>query len=201
MKKSKGDKRREMRPEHRLAIVNALLSFEPSDICKIYSREHFYYNKQFLTLTDLDEEGRSVLDTICKEKEKVKVLSDDYEFDENRNTIVRKADKRAFGCGKFTYKNKKDRKTGNTFVETFIEPSYISDYEIIQHHFNEQENQREIDAFMQKYVFKPYVLGKNVVGVELNFNKEFYVPEKIDKVEDVLAELENLAKKMKGIEV
>lgn len=201
LKKSKGDKRREMRPEHRLAIVNALLSFEPSDICKIYSREHFYYNKQFLTLTDLDEEGRSVLDTICKEKEKVKVLSDDYEFDEDRNTIVRKADKRAFGCGKFTYKNKKDRKTGNTFVETFIEPSYISDYEIIQHHFNEQENQREIDAFMQKYVFKPYVLGKNVVGVELNFNKEFYVPEKIDKVEDVLAELDDLNQKLKGIEL
>lgn len=199
LKKSKGDKRREMRPEHRLAIVNALLSFEPSDICKIYSREHFYYNKQFLTLTDLDEEGRSVLDTICKEKEKVKVLSDDYEFDEDRNTIVRKADKRAFGCGKFTYKNKKDRKTGNTFVETFIEPSYISDYEIIQHHFNEQENQREIDAFMQKYVFKPYVLGKNVVGVELNFNKEFYVPEKIDKVEDVLAELDDLSNQLEEI--
>ena len=199
LKKSKGDKRREMRPEHRLAIVNALLSFEPSDICKIYSREHFYYNKQFLTLTDLDEEGRSVLDTICKEKEKVKVLSDDYEFDEDRNTIVRKADKRAFGCGKFTYKNKKDRKTGNTFVETFIEPSYISDYEIILHHFNEQENQREIDAFMQKYVFKPYVLGKNVVGVELNFNKEFYVPEKIDKVEDVLAELDDLSNQLEEI--
>ena len=52
---------------------------------------------------------------------------------------------------------------------------------------------------MQKYVFKPYVLGKNVVGVELNFNKEFYVPEKIDKVEDVLVELENLAQEMKGI--
>ena len=80
-----------------------------------------------------------------------------------------------------------------------IEPFLTSDYEIIPHHFEEHENKREVEAFMQKYVLKPYVLGKNVVGVELNFNKEFYVPEKIDKVEDVLAELENLAKEMKGI--
>ena len=54
---------------------------------------------------------------------------------------------------------------------------------------------------MQKYVFKPYVLGKNVVGVELNFNKEFYVPEKIDKVEDVLKELRQLDNVLKGIQV
>ena len=54
---------------------------------------------------------------------------------------------------------------------------------------------------MKKYVFKPYVLDKNVVGVELNFNKEFYVPEKIDKVEDVLEEIRALNKKLMGIEI
>ena len=201
LKKSKGDKRREMRPEHRKAIVDALLAFEPSDICKIYNCEHFYYNKQFLTLTDLDEDGRSVLDTICKEKDKVKVSRDDYDFDEDRNTIVRKADGQALGCGTFTYKFKKDRKTGKITKETFIEPSYINDYEIIPLHFDEQENQREIDAFMQRYVFKPYTLGKNVVGVELNFNKEFYVPEQLESVEDILKELAELEKEMKEIEV
>ena len=82
-----------------------------------------------------------------------------------------------------------------------IEPLLTSDYEIIPHHKDEHENQREVEAFMKKYVFKPYVLGKNVVGVELNFNKEFYVPEKIDKVEDILAELAELGKEMKGFEV
>jgi type I restriction enzyme M protein len=44
-------------------------------------------------------------------------------------------------------------------------------------------------------------LGKNVVGVELNFNKEFYVPEKIEKVEDVMAEIASLNEKLKGIEL
>ena len=57
------------------------------------------------------------------------------------------------------------------------------------------------DAFMQKYVFKPFVLGKNVVGVELNFNKEFYVPEKIDKVKDVLEEIRSLNNELMGIDL
>ena len=54
---------------------------------------------------------------------------------------------------------------------------------------------------MQKYVFKPYILGKNVIGVELNFNKEFYVPEQMDSVEDILKELAELDKEMKEIEI
>ena len=54
---------------------------------------------------------------------------------------------------------------------------------------------------MQKYIFKPYTLGKNVVGVELNFNKAFYVPEQMESVEDILKELEELDKEMKEIGV
>ena len=200
LKKAKGDKRREMTVEHREAIVKALTDFVPSDICKIFDREHFYYNKQSLTLTDLDSEGRSVLDTICPEG-KLKVKEGEYRFDEDLNTMIRVSDGKAVGCGKFTYKNNKDRKTGTTVVETYIEPSYINDYEIIPHHFDVYENKREIDAFMERYIFKPYELGKNVVGVELNFNKEFYVPEQLESVEDILAELAELDKKMKGIDL
>jgi type I restriction enzyme M protein len=191
LKKAKGDKRREMTAEHRKMIVDALTNFEPNDICKIFNREHFYYNCQSLTLTDLDEDGRSVVDTICKDG-KVKVSEGEYRFDEDRNTMVRMSDGEAMGCGKFTIKPRKDRKTGKIVTDTYIEPVYINDYEIIPHHFNQYENQREIDAFMQKYVFKPYTLENNTVGVELNFNKEFYVPEVIESVEDVMAEIKAL---------
>ena len=65
LKKSKGDKRREMTSEHREAIVKALTDFVPSDICKIFDREHFYYNKQSITLTEISEEGRYVEQTVC----------------------------------------------------------------------------------------------------------------------------------------
>lgn len=200
LKKSKGDKRREMTEEHRSKIVQALTEFVPSDICKIFDREHFYYNKQSLTLTDLDDNGYSVADTICKEG-KLKVKEGEYRFDEERNTMIRVADGEAVGCGHFTYKAKKDRKTGKIIDEIYIEPTYINDYEIIPHHFDGYENECEINAFMQKYIFKPYTLGKNVVGVELNFNKEFYVPEQMDSVEDILKELAELDKETKGFEL
>lgn len=199
LKKAKGDKRREMNPEHRRQIVEALVNFQPNDICKIYDREYFYYNKQSLTLTDLDDNGNSVLSSLCPEGKKVKVDADAYAFDEDRNTIVRTEDNEAMGCGKITTKDKKDRKTGETITETFIEPAYINDYEIIPHKFDENDNAAVIDEFMQKYVFKPYVLTKNVVGVELNFNKEFYVPEQLEDAEDILKEIEELDNQLETI--
>lgn len=201
LKKSKGDKRREMLPEHRQAIVDALMNFVPSDICEIYDREYFYYNKQFLTLTDIDENGHSVLDTLCPDGKPLKVEEGEYRFDEDRNTLIRVADDRVVGCGKFSYKTKKDRKTGTSVTETYIEPSYISDYEIVPHHFDEAANAAEIQRFMDKYIFKPYVLGKNIIGVELNFNKEFYVPEKMESVDSILDELELLEKEMQKVEL
>ena len=54
---------------------------------------------------------------------------------------------------------------------------------------------------MNKYVFKPYSLGKNIVGVEINFNKEFYVPERQEKVEDILKEIEELDNEIKAVEL
>jgi len=246
LKKSKGDKRREMTSEHREAIVKALTDFVPSDICKIFDREHFYYNKQSLTLTEISEEGHYVGQTVCpddkafaikkpvsltigedvyddlslltpndikaiakrvtseRQELAVSVKTEDdgvYAFLPERCTIIhtdKDGKERDLGCGAFSFKASVNKKQVVVY-KIAIEPFLTSDYEIIPHHLDEHENKREVDAFMQKYVFKPYVLGKNVVGVKLNFNKEFYVPEKIDKVEDVLAELENLAKEMKGI--
>lgn len=200
LKKSKGDKRREMTPEHRQQIVDALLQFENSDICKVYDREYFYYNKQTLTLTELDENGVSVLDTICPDG-KLKVEEGAYFFDEEQMSMIDTATAKPVGCGKFTYKNKKDRKTGEVKVETYIEPLYVNDYEIIPHHFDEAANMAEIQAFMDKYVFKPYRLKDNTVGVELNFNKEFYVPEKLADAEDILKEIESINAQMKEIEL
>ena len=103
------------------------------------------------------------------------------------------------GCGVFKFDLSTSK--GKKLLKVELIPRTTADYEIIPHHFDMHENQREVNAFMKKYVFKPYVLGKNVVGVELNFNKEFYVPEKIDKVEDVLEELRQLNDVLKGIQV
>ena len=246
LKKSKGDKRREMTSEHREAIVKALTDFVPSDICKIFDREHFYYNKQSLTLTEISEEGRYVEQTVCpdgkafaikkpvsltigedvyddlssltpddikaiakrvtseRQELAVSVKTEDdgvYAFLPERCTIIhtdKDGKEHDLGCGAFSFKTSVNKKK-IVVHKIAIEPFLTSDYEIIPHHMDEHENQCEVEAFMQRYLFKPYVLGKNVVGVELNFNKEFYVPEKIDNVNDVMEEIRSLNNELMGI--
>lgn len=240
LKKAKGDKRREMTEEHRAAIVKALTNFVPNDICKIFNREHFYYNKQSLTLTEVDVNGEYLKEPFALKKIKSVVLNDEiltelkgldanagnvlknklkaanidedkivitledgtsYCYDQEQETIICENNEghKALGCG--TFKFDLGTSKGKKSLKVELIPRTTADYEIIPHYFDTHENQREIDAFMKKYVFKPYVLGKNVVGVELNFNKEFYVPEKIDKVEDVMEELRQLNDVLKGIQV
>lgn len=217
LKKSKGDKRREMGTEHQCRIVEALARFEPSDICKIYDREHFYYNKQQLTLTEVSDTGRYVEETICQDGKPFAIkhptaltvgdtryddlqqLSADelkaiakrvteeklnlalsvetekdgtYAFCPDQCTILHTREDgsvRDLGCGMFSFKASTGKK--NSIHKIYIEPYTTGDYEIIPHHMDEAANKHEIDAFMQKYVFKPYTLGNNTVGVEINFNK------------------------------
>ena len=240
LKKAKGDKRREMTEEHRAEIVKALTDFKSSDICKIFDREHFYYNKQNLTLTEVDVNGKYLKEPIVLKKIQSVVLNDEtltelkgldtnagnalknrlkavnidedqivialedvtcYSYDQEQETIIceSKEGRKALGCG--TFKFDLSTSKGKKSLKVELIPHTTSDYEIIPHHFNVHENEREINAFMQKYVFKPYILGKNVIGVELNFNKEFYVPEQMDSVEDILKELAELDKEMKEIEI
>lgn len=245
LKKSKGDKRREMGDEHLCKIVEALARFEPSDICKIYDREHFYYNKQSLTLTEVSDAGHYVEETVCEEgkpfviKQPVALTVGDTRYDDlqelssdelkaiakrvteeklnlsvsvetekdgmyafcpDQCTILHTREDgsvRDLGCGMFAFKASTGKK--NSVHKISIMPYTTGDYEIIPHHMDETANKREIDAFMQKYVFKPYTLGGNTVGVEINFNKEFYVPEKMEKAEDILREIEELNEELKEV--
>ena len=164
--------------------------------------EDVYDDLSLLTPDGIKEIAKRV--TSEKQELAVSVKTEEdgvYAFLPERCTIIhtdKDGKERNLGCGAFSFKASVNKKQV-VVHKIAIEPFLTSDYEIIPHHKDEHENQREVEAFMQTYVFKPYVLGKNVVGVELNFNKEFYVPEKIDKVEDILAELENLAQEMKGI--
>lgn len=240
LKKAKGDKRREMTEEHRSEIVKTLTEFKPSDICKIFVREHFYYNKQSLTLTEVDVNGEYLKEPFALKKIKSVVLNDEtltdlkgldtnagnalknklkvanidedkivitledgtsYCYDQEQETIICESEegRKVLGCGVFKFDLRTSK--GKKSLKVELIPRTTADYEIIPHHFDEHENQREVDAFMKKYVFKPYILGKNVVGVELNFNKEFYVPEKIDKVEDVLEEIRSLNNELMGIDL
>lgn len=264
LKKSKGDKRREMLSEHRQAIVDALLTFEPSDICKIYDREYFYYNKQQITLTEVSDEGRYVEQTVCPEGEnflivnpvKIIIGEDVWNIDRNTwekdkniwddtstsdiewltgmtaqvkrgrqdGTTIETADGKIYkwipdqqthtvtdkngkvtdlGNGQFLFQTKFSRKKGVPFMtlKVSLTPLYSGDYEIVAHRFDTAENDEEIAHFMERYITKPFTLGKNTVGVELNFNKEFYVPEPIESADTILAEIRSLEQQVQEIEL
>ncbi|NLK47344.1 MAG: N-6 DNA methylase [Bacteroidales bacterium] len=256
LKKSRGSKRREMLPEHRQKIVDALVAFEDCDIAKVYPKWHFYYNKQGIRLTEVDSEGKSVLDTLIKEdktayplKAKKVIIGDteiplkgyatkaeadevvsklkSYNFKEDDFKVVCEKDKvycvdednsiicrqnadspnggsvgfqptTYYGYGTFNIKTAKSKEFTNVVIE--IVPVYTNDYEIIPYSPNEEENQQQIADFVARYVSKPFEYRDNVVGVELNFNKEFYVPETVETVSDILKDLAELSSELKTLE-
>lgn len=60
LKKSKGKKRKEMSLDNRTEIVKAFIAFKDNDFCKVFDKWHFYYNKQSIMLTNVDEFGNAV---------------------------------------------------------------------------------------------------------------------------------------------
>ena len=64
LKKSKGSKRKEVAEENRLEIVETLLKFQDTDFAKVYDKSFFYFNKQAIMLTNVDENGKSLEDIL-----------------------------------------------------------------------------------------------------------------------------------------
>lgn len=53
---------------------------------------------------------------------------------------------------------------------------------------------------MAKYVTKPFIYLENTVGVEINFNKIFYKPEKVRSLENILTDIATLDNEIKTLE-
>ncbi len=79
LKKSKGSKRKEVAEENRLEIVETLLKFKDTDFAKVYDKSFFYFNKQAIMLTNVDENGKSIEDILPtktnKEGEEIRAKS------------------------------------------------------------------------------------------------------------------------------
>ncbi|MFD2432571.1 class I SAM-dependent DNA methyltransferase [Mesonia maritima] len=70
LKKSKGKKRREMVFDNRKTIVDTLTNFKNTDYAKVFDKWHFYYNKQAIMLTNVDENGKTFEDQLPVKKNK-----------------------------------------------------------------------------------------------------------------------------------
>ncbi|HCA01164.1 MAG TPA: N-6 DNA methylase [Halomonas campaniensis] len=59
LKKSKGSKRKEVDEASRLEIAATLTAYQDNDYAQVFDKEFFYFNKQAIMLTNVDEQGRS----------------------------------------------------------------------------------------------------------------------------------------------
>ncbi len=260
LKKSKGSKRKEVDAVSRLEIVETLAQFEDNDYARVFDKEFFYFNKQTIMLTNVDEQGKTFASRLKEGKTSLKlsplkldngertlteftitdydsqqfaslveafeqdikpfvsaldykeqpltVMTDKalYRFDAEQETLIKEAlgKQETLGCGKIVVKAafKKWTKTQTERIEITVEltPDYQKDYEIIPFHRDEGENKAAIEAFMAKYITKPFEYLENVVGVEINFNKVFYKPEKLRGVEEILGEIALIDEQLKSLE-
>lgn len=106
------------------------------------------------------------------------------------------------GYGIFSFSVKRNlRKGGITYdIKATLQPVGYKDTEIIPYDPDPETNKQNISGFLERYIYKPYSIGENVVGVEVNFNKEFYVPETVEPVDDILAEIAGIEKEIANLE-
>jgi len=269
LQKSKGSKKNEVDEKSRLEIVATLSAYQDNDYTRVFDKEFFYFNKQAIMLTNIDEQDRSFeehlpmkedkfgkmnrvssieltptkitqgeleltefcitqydaiqyasLDNYCFDAIKPKVAQFDYKeqplvittanakyyYDVDKETLIKESNgkKEELGCGKIivTANCKKVTKKLSERIEICVEltADYQKDYEIVPFHKDATANQAAIEAFMVRYISKPFEYLENVVGVELNFNKIFYKPEKLRDVSAILGELANIDGQLKLLE-
>ena len=269
LNRAKGSKRKEVDELSRLEIVVTLSAYQDNDYARVFDKEFFYFNKQAIMLTNVDEQGRTFeahlpmkedkfgemkrvcsieltptkitqgeldltefsitqydatqyasLDNYCADAIKLQVAQLDYKeqplfittddakyyYDADKETLIKEANgkKEELGCGKIivSANYKKATKKLAKRIEICVEltADYQKDYEIVPFHKDAVANQASIEAFMARYISKPFVYLENVVGVELNFNKIFYKPETLRSVSDIAADIAELDQQLKVLE-
>jgi type I restriction enzyme M protein len=129
-----------------------------------------------------------------------------YFYDEVKETIIKQVGdtQEELGCGKIVVKSsyKKATKTKEASIVITVEliPNYQKDHEIISFDKDEEQNQNNIEDFMDKYVTKPFIFLENVIGVEINFNKIFYKPEQLRPLENILDEIKDIDENLHTLE-
>lgn len=171
-------------------------------------------------ITDFDKAKYKSLEARFNEEVKPNIAALDYKeqqlkvvtkkatywYDEDKDTIIEETGGKQteLGCGKIVIKSayKKATKSKKACIAITVELTkhLQKDYEIIPYSPDETENQQWIADFMAKYVTKPFEYVDNVVGVEINFNKVFYTPEKLREVSTINADLVALENDLTNLE-
>ena len=253
LRKSKGSKRREVDEVSRLEIVETLSKFEDNDYARVFDKDFFYFNKQAILLTNLDEQGKALpeslklspikleseqtvlttfasdiydqvkyeslfnyyekdikpfVDSLDYKEQRLVVITSTakYYYDNEQETLIEesKGQKKALGCGKIlvkaSYKSAKKKQNERFEVTVELLPDTEKDFEIIPFCMDTAQNQTGIATFLAKYVSKPFVYLDNIVGVEINFNKVFYGPQRLRNVSEILEEVQKIDDELRSLE-
>jgi len=73
LKKNKGSKRKEIDQISRLEVVETLIRFEDNEYARVFDKEFFYFNKQAIMLTNVDDEGKSFASHLKEGKSSLKL--------------------------------------------------------------------------------------------------------------------------------
>lgn len=185
-----------------VTLENESISFKEFEITS-FDKSKFKSLEQYFN----EEFKPNILSLDYKEQD-LKVYTKDviYWYDKEKETIVEEVNgvKTELGCGKIVIKTalKKATKTkqGCIVITVELTKDLQKDYEIIPYSPDEAVNRKTIAEFMAKYITRPFEYVDNVIGVELNFNKVFYVPEKLRTVTDVQAEIDSLENELANLE-
>ncbi|MBD2364784.1 N-6 DNA methylase [Anabaena minutissima FACHB-250] len=115
LKKSKGSKRKEVDEVSRLEIVETLTRFVDNDYARVFDKEFFYFNKQAIMLTNVDEQGKTFASRLKEGKTSLKLSP--LKLDNGERTLT-----------EFTITNYDSQRFGS-LVEAFeqdIKPSVSS---------------------------------------------------------------------------
>ena len=129
-----------------------------------------------------------------------------YWYNTDKDTLIEEINgkQNELGCGKIILKSsfKKATAKQQAYIEITAELTIDNqkDYEVISFSPNEKENEKLISDFMARYVTKPFKYLENVIGVEINFNKVFYQPEKLKEVNIIVSNLSKLENELHKLE-
>ena len=102
--------------------------------------------------------------------------------------------------GSLSFTLTRSKTTGILSASAKVTNKTYKDTEIIPYNPDPEQNDIAIAEFLARYISKPYRLLDNTVGVEVNFNKEFYVPETAEPVDTLLAEIAKIDSELATLE-
>lgn len=88
LKKSKGKKRKKMNPDNRAEIIKAFSDYKENEYTKVFDKWDFYFNKQSIMLTNVDEDEKSITMPLKENRQGEMVEQKEIKIDVNSVLVL-----------------------------------------------------------------------------------------------------------------